>query len=363
MATRKFAAEGSLHLYSSQANPLYPSELYLPERWPEIREGLEHCNIYLITRRRRLVPEPSTLRVEAGWLHGDLHVRLGAGWAQAPFRYRLHEGHHAGRPDHVTVAADGIGSYLAVQNHLRQRILLPTYALIAEAECDLGSATDLEVLYIGQGMGRTRSRIAVDRLVAHDKLQRILAETLTDAPDAEIVVLMYRFEHAKMHISTGGDLTLEPTATAAEEVEHFHSLHSVKFSRRQQIDLAEAALIHHFQPPYNSTFVKSDFAAKRRMKLLDSLDAQDVTGLIVEISTSYLRSRLWSRSRKPLEIDDLLPAGFDGSHIAHASAEDRARWQSDLHDMVHAQIAQIALTSTEERNTFLHGMKWLDDSN
>jgi hypothetical protein len=362
MAIRKFAAEGSLHLYSSQANPLYPSELYLPERWPEIREALELCNIYLITRRRRIVPEPSTLRVEAGWLHGDLHIRHQAGWVQVPFRYRLHEGHHAGKPDHVTVAADGVGSYLAVHNHLRQGILLPTYALIAEAECDLGAATDLEVLYIGQGVGRTGNRIAVDRLVAHDKLQRILAETLTDAPDAEVIVLMYRFEHAKMHMSTGGDLTLEPTATITEEVAHFRALQAVTFSRKQQVDLAEAALIHHFQPPYNETFVNSNFAAKRRMKLLNSLDAQDVTGLIVEISTSYLRSRLWSRSRKPVEIDDLFPAGLDGSHIAQASAEDRARWQSDLHDMVHAQIAQIALTTTEERNTFLHGMKWLDDS-
>lgn len=362
MATRKFAAEGSLHLYSSQANPLYPSELYLPERWPEMREGLEHCNIYLITRRRRIVPEPSTLRVEAGWLHGDLHVRHGIGWVQVPFRYRLHEGHHAGAPDSVRITADGVGSYLIVQNHLRQCIRLPTYALLAEAECDLGSATDLEVLYIGQGIGRTRSRIAVDRLVAHDKLQRILAETMTDAPDAEVIVLMYRFEHAKMHVSTGGDLTLEPTATAAEEVEHFRALHAVTFSRKQQIDLAEAALIQHFQPPYNWTFVNSDFAAKRRMKLVNCLDAQDVTGLIVEISTSYLRSRLWSRSRRPVDIDDLFPAGFDASHIAQASSEDRARWQSDLHDMIHAQIAQIALTTTEERNTFLHGMKWLDES-
>lgn len=362
MATRKFAAEGSLHLYSSQANPLYPSELYLPERWPQIRETLEHCNIYLITRRRRIVPEPSTLRVEAGWLHGDLHVRNGVGWAQVPFRYQLHEGHLAGKRDQVTVAADGVGSYVAIQNHLRQRILLPTYALIAEAECDLGAATDLEVLYIGQAVGRTKSRIAVDRLVAHDKLQRILAETLTDAPDTEIIVLMYRFEHAKMHISTGGDLTLEPTATVAEEVAHFRALHAVTFSRKQQIDLAEAALIHHFQPPYNSTFVNSDFAANKRMKLLSSLDAQEVTGLIVELSTSYLRSRLWSKSRMPVGIDDLFPGGFDGAHIAKASAEDRAQWESDLHDMMHAHIAQIALTTSENRNTFLHGMKWLDGS-
>lgn len=262
----------------------------------------------------------------------------------------------------MTVTADGVGSYFAIHNRLGQRIRLPTYALIAEAECDLRSATNLEVLYVGQGRGRTGKKIAIDRLVSHEKLQRILAETLTDAPDAELIVLMYRFEHAMMHISTGGDMTLEPTASAEEERTHFRALQNAKFSRKQRIDLAEAALIQHFQPPYNKTFVNSDFAAKKRMKLLNNLDAQGVTGLIAEISTSYLRSRLWSISRPPIEIEHLFPNGIDLSHLDEASAENRAQALATLHDMLHAQAAQIALTISEERNTFLHGMKWLDDN-
>ncbi len=361
MAVRKYAAEGSLHLYSSGANPLYPSELYLPETLPAIGQMLEHCNVYLITRRRRIIPEPATLRVEAGYLHGELHVREENGWEQVPFRYALHEAHHVGAPDQITVYADGIGSYLAIHNRLQQRILLPTYALIATGECELGSATDLEVLYIGQGIGQGRSKSAIDRLIAHDTLQRILAETLTDAPEMEVIVLMYRFEHAKMHVSTGGDLTLEPTATSAEEVAHFRALRAVQFSRKQQIDLAEAALIHHFQPPYNTTFVNTDFAAKRRMKVLRCLDAQSVTGLIAEISTSNLRSRLWSKARPPMEIADLFPKGIDRSQIDSAPEDERARMLGTLHDMLHATIAQIALTTSEERNTFLHGMRWNDD--
>lgn len=361
MAVRKYAAEGSLHLYSSGANPLYPSELYLRETLPAIGQMLEHCNVYLITRRRRIIPDPTTLRVETGWLLGDLHVCDAHGWRRVPFRYPLQEADHAGAPDQVTVYADGIGSYLAIHNVLQQRIRLPTYALVAAGECELGSATDLEVLYIGQGIGQGRSKSAIDRLIAHDTLQRILAETLTDAPEMEVIVLMYRFEHAKMHVSTGGDLTLEPTATIAEEVAHFRALHAVQFSRKQQIDLAEAALIHHFQPPYNTTFVNTDFAAKRRMKVLRCLDAQSVTGLIAEISTSNLRSRLWSRTKPPVEISGLFPRGIDRSNIDSAPAEERARILETLHDMVHATIAQIALTTSEERNTFLHGMRWLDE--
>ena len=361
MAVRKYAAEGSLHIYSSAANPLYPSELYLPETLPAIRQTLEHCNVYLITRRRRIIPEPRTLRVIAGHLHGELHVSNLHGWTQVPFLYPLHDLHHAGAPDQVTVTADGVGSYLAIQNRLQQRILLPTYALIAAGECELGSATDLEVLYVGQGIGRNRSKSAIDRLIAHDKLQRILAETLTDAPNAEVIVLMYRFEHAKIHVSTGGDLTLEPIATIAEEVTHFRALHATHFTRRQLINLAEAALIHHFQPPYNRTFVNTDFAAKRRMKILNCLDAQSVTGLIAEISTSNIRSRLWSQTRPPVEIADLVPRGIDRSQIDSATEDERARMLDTLRDMMHATIAQIALTTSEERNTFLHGMRWHDE--
>ncbi|HHO8801603.1 TPA: hypothetical protein ACRX2X_005773, partial [Klebsiella pneumoniae] len=45
---------------------------------------------------------------------------------------------------------------------------------------------DYEVLYIGQAIGNTGNRTAIDRLSSHATLQKILAKTAYDYPDKEI---------------------------------------------------------------------------------------------------------------------------------------------------------------------------------
>lgn len=358
MAIRKFAGEGCLHLYSSQANPLYPSELYLIDKLPGFRESLELCNLYLIARRKRIIVDDEGLRIKEGWLSGGLLVQRLDEWERVEFKYQLPEVHHAGKPDHVLVRANSAGSYVESVNVRGERILTPTYVLAASAECKLGSVCDLDVLYIGIG----RKRMAADRLVSHEKLQRILAETMVEDPGSEILLLLFRYEHARILISTGGDLTLEPTATREEELMNFASLREVDFNRSQRIEFAEAALINHFQPPYNKTYVESDFAARnRRMKLLRDLDAKEVTGLMVEICTANIRSRLRSDCAEPIVMADLLPKSVDPEWMEGLPDEDRKLAQQEFAYMAHTHVAKVPLTTSEERNTFLHGTKWRDE--
>ena len=75
---------------------------------------------------------------------------------------------------------------------LGRNILIPAHVIAAKAECDLGEESDLVVLYVGLGIGRKKARLAIDRLISHSKLQRILAETLCNSPHFEILLLLYR---------------------------------------------------------------------------------------------------------------------------------------------------------------------------
>lgn len=360
MSTRLFAMEGCLHLYSSQACALYPSELYWAENNEEMRELLTGCNLYLIAKRKRIAVDAASLEVAADSLTGKFVVSRNGKWCHAPFHFKLPSSQISSFPSIVEVGSTLSGSHVSLKNE-KGSFNISAHTLVANAESDLGDLRDLEVLYVGQGIGKSRPKLAVDRLVEHSKLQRILAEVMTYEPDAEIMILLFRFEHSRMFLSTGGDLTLEPKATAEQERAHFDRLGKSRFDRKGRVGLAEAALINYFQPPYNITFKETDFAAKKRMKLLRELDKIGVTGLIVEICTANIRAKLYTEAQQPSSFNDIFPAEADFEKVAAESEAMRLRVNDELAQMLHTHFVRLPLTTSEERNTFLHGMKWNDN--
>jgi len=121
--------------------------------------------------------------------------------------------------------------------------------------------------------------------------------------------------------------------------------------------LAEAALIRHFQPHYNVQIKSSDFAAKKKLKVLAEVLKLDLTGVIVEISSANIRSRLRTASAPPDDLSTLF-----GPDVAYGDKLDddhlNAAWQDQLHQMAHTQYARFALTTPQERDTFMHGTVW-----
>jgi len=350
MAKRKFAAEGCLNLYSSEANPLYPSELYSVDHLSGLRDALTMCNLYMITTRRRIFVDPDSLAVTNKTIIGHLLVADDGKWKPIPFCYSLVEAQldHLGTPVHIET--NEAGSYVHIRG-TRNPITIPTYAIVATSDCELGAHSDLDVLYVGQGIGRTRQRLAVDRLMAHDTFQQILADAVTHAPSHEVIILMFRFEHAQIFVSSGGDLTLDPSASIEDERHHFRAMTDgtllQKIDRKQRISLAEAALIQHFQPRYNRTLKHSNFTAKKRLKLLQMLDRLDLTGLVVEVCTANIRSRLRSASCSPAGVMEDMPNELDLTKLG----SEAKTWR-------HTHIAKLPLTNADERNTFLHGTRW-----
>ena len=355
---RLYVSEGGVHLYSSLPTVMRPSDLYTIKENPHLKGVVEHCNIYLITARARIFVDPSLFTFEGGVMGGSFIVarehgpeRVGFGWTVLgnPFG--------DGTPVHDVAVAQN-GTQVALIDASGRGTMVPVLRLVAEARSALTDADrDLEVLYVGQGIGRSKQRTALDRLLNHSTLQRILADAVTLMPNMEILLLLYRFEHHKKIMSTGGDLMAEPIATPDEELAHMRRMSDATIPRPGRIALAEAALIRYFQPHYNVQIKQSDFAARQKLGILKQVLKADLTGVLVEICSANIRSRLQTTSAPPRDMREI----FSPEMLAGGALEDpehKKEWQEQLQQMAHSHFANFALTTPQERDTFMHGTLW-----
>lgn len=352
---RKYLLEAALHLYSGGPAVMRPFELYRYHDDPRVRQALDLCNIYLIVRRKKIVVCPQALRVSEGLVSGDLLVHDGLDRERVPFAQRR-PWDGPGGPLHAlrVQVRDDNGHEIVVDAVDGARVVIPAHAVVAETEHQLEAHTDLHVLYIGQGIGRSIERLAIDRLRAHTTFQRVLCDTLHEAPDCEILLLLFRYEHHRVQASTGGDFSVEPSASDQQERDHLDRLTKIVISRRNRIALAEAALIHHFKPRYN--YLLKEAFPPPKAKLVRELCSQDLSGLIVEISTSSIGSRLRTDHRPPRRLTDF----FEPSQIERLKAGDELsdEGRQFVQDMTHTHVAQIPLFSAEDRESFLHALPW-----
>jgi hypothetical protein len=241
--------------------------------------------------------------------------------------------------------------------------LVPVMRLVAEARSAMtDSDRDLEVLYVGQGIGRSKKRTALDRLLNHSTLQRILADAVSLKPNMEIVLLLYRFEHHGKIMSSGGDMMAQPISGKDEELAHMRRMSDAKISRIGRIALAEAALIRYFQPHYNIQIKRSNFAAAKKLSILKQVLNTDLTSVLVEICSANIQSRLRSASAPPRDLKEILPSNVLTGE-ALADQEEKKMWQEELDRMAHSHFASFPLTTPQERDTFMHGTLWHGSKN
>lgn len=259
-----YVTEGIVHLYSSEPVVLTPAELYQVKSNPDLQALTENCNIYIIATRRRILLDPDHFHLENGKLTGQFIVQRLGGIDKIPFGWQVPEP-IVGSPD-LDIGIALSGTHICVSAGGRSSIVA-SHVLVASAESNIPQYDkDLTVLYVGQGIGRSKKRSAIDRLLAHSTMQRILAEWVTHYPDSEILLLLYRFEHGRSYLSTGGDFNAEPLSTIAEERAHMERMGDVSLSRYDKVALAEAGLIKYFQPWFNVQIKGSDFSARKKSR-------------------------------------------------------------------------------------------------
>lgn len=354
---RLLVTEGSVHLYSSQPIALSPADLYDGRSNQHFRSAIVDCNLYVIATRERILIQPERVSFVDNILHGDFIVRRENGWVQIPFYWDLVKALQRSGDSVRGVGVFPSGTHLIVETQ-RGSMQIPAHAVVANADSPLSyEDCDLEVVYVGQGIGRSQRRTALDRLLNHSTLQRILADATTYRPSSEVLLLLYRFEHRRVFMSTGGDLQAEPRSSVGEERAHLENMRALTLSRHAQVALAEAALIRHFQPHYNEQLKETNFAARKRIKVLEQLLQKDISGVMVEIASANIRSRLRTVNAPPRELADLFPPeALSGERLE--SEEMRQQWAEELKLMAHTQYASFPLTTPAERDTFLHGTIW-----
>ncbi|VWC46424.1 hypothetical protein [Burkholderia lata] len=364
---RKFLAEAGVNLYSGGATVFRPTDLYRFGQASNVRAALVGCNIYLVCRRRRISIDPYTLRVSSGLLYGDfrLHGPDIFDFDRYPFAQAQHFQSNDGQPLWLTAAetSNSSGFDVVVMDELNRRSTIPAHVLISNTSHKLSNHTTLEVLYVGQAYGQHGKRLTVDRLSDHTTFQRILAESIESNPCDEVLLLFFRYEHARNIISTAGDFSIEPSASREEEQKHLQHCGELKLDRRTRITLAEAALINYFKPAYNIMH-KNSFQPDRmkRLKTLEKLFKLDLSALIVEINTSNFKSKLSSASAPAAKLNDF----FDNPTIERFESktwiEENGISQTErdqfIADMTHAHIARFALYNKSERESFLHALPW-----
>lgn len=358
---RLYSMEGATHLYSSDPAMLTPADLYTVKHEPAHLAALENCNIYLIVRRPRILLQPERFTLNGRRVAGNFLVHRAHGPVTVPFEYDIPQSCIPANVPivDVAIAANGV-AMVAITPHGQQMVAVSV--VIASSTHALTDAdTAMEVLYVGQGIGRTRARTALDRLQCHSTLQRILADTLTNFYEREVLLLLYRFEHGRTIVSNGGDFNVSFHADDEADSAHFKRLQNVRLKRHQVVSLAEAGLINYFKPYYNSLLKTTSFSAKNKLKVLKQLLSKGPTGLIVELSTVNLRSRIGTSYAVPVDLAKrYAPDVLDGRNIP--DLETRELWHEELRRVAHTHFAKFALTTAQERESFMHGTVFLKDS-
>lgn len=125
-----------------------------------------------------------------------------------------------------------------------------------------------------------------------------------------------------------------------------------------RLSLAEAGLINYFKPYYNTLIKTSNFSSKDKLKVLKQLLMKGIAGLVVELCSVNLRSRIGTVQAVPMDLADFMPAEvLDGRNLEDEGMREQLREQ--LKQMAHTHYARFPLTTTQERNTFLHGTTFI----
>jgi hypothetical protein len=152
----------------------------------------------------------------------------------------------------------------------------------------------LKVLYVGQAFGNG-SRTARDRLRNHGTLQKILANASYTSPDSEIFVLTVEYEPYRLITSFDG--RSKEAINDRRDSARFVSVLENPLKLREQISIAEAALIRYFQPHYNQIYKKK--FPSTDLKILKKCYEYDFSALFVEINTDGLGMSLHSDTVPP----------------------------------------------------------------
>ena len=175
-------------------------------------------------------------------------------------------------------------SYL--KNHPKFRDL--PIALIANNLTDFlrtepDTRQKFEVLYVGQAYGTDGTRTSLDRLADHTTLQTILSEKGIYYPNKHIYIMVMEVFERMVMLFDG--VTKSVTKNDAETTQHIKDVISDLPHEKQVVNITEAALIYHFNPPYNER-LKNNFPNLKAKGYRQYFDL-DYNSISVELNLDF----------------------------------------------------------------------------
>lgn len=173
-----------------------------------------------------------------------------------------------------------------------QMFKIPFYLLINAIDVDrsIKDEFNLKIEYIGRSYGEDGNQISFSRIKNHEKLQRILAETLHRNPDSEIYILFAVFSNAQIQFSIDG--IENPNKSDSESAAHVAKALSHNFDPKLGVFLTEACLIKYFKPNYNK--IHKEKIPDEKSKTLSDLVLLDIYSISIEISLNNASFELFS---------------------------------------------------------------------
>lgn len=286
VTVRKYLSEVGLNM---QAKLL---ALLQQDGFALLPEGAGPFHLYLVLQRPRIALDPASVVFSEKEVRGRFSIQK-----QNKLEY------------HEFVGGNGLGTAKLTLKcdypHTEYQVLEKGGAtlssgkvanLIAQISSKFWNHLDLEILYVGQSYGVEGSREAPARLAAHSTLQGIYAEAIRHAPDKEIWLLLVQFDEMRLLSFDGKSKTYG--TTREKDFEHFRAVMGSDVSEQQRINFTEAALIRHFQPPFN-TIYKEKFPSPAHSTYSQCYDI-DLNAVAFEIDTEPIMCRLWSGAVAPV---------------------------------------------------------------
>lgn len=273
-STTKYDVEGACSIFAYDFVTIPPKALYgkLPD---EIQKIADQAHIYLICSH----PKPLVHSVSLDGL--DLTITLS-----------LND-----KVKSATFPIPAPGELIQTDDHYYIR--LDDGSEIAPRELDvirLAGKIEAKVLYIGQAYGKDGNRKALDRLLAHEKLQKIMAEMDHESSVLSLILLTTRRNH--MTLFSPSSIIKDKSVSVKRISNNFEFAEAL--TEAEEVSLYEAGLIRYFQPKYNVEFANSFPSTNQR--ILRRCYEKDQNAIIAEICMEQMPFILFSDSVDPRDF-------------------------------------------------------------
>lgn len=288
--TSKYEIETSLNFYSKEIICIHTTDLYNKELTEQLKQFNYHH--YLIVKKPRiLIKKIKRKRNNCIVFFKFLSKRI--------IKYKV----TINIPnDEIKKIENNKDSFILEGNESGQVIKETAfncfYETIAKNPLPKKKYLDCELLYVGQAYGTDGERTAIDRLLEHKTLQRILIENQNNQKEDIMIILM---NFGTNLINNNNPFNKDfPQFDLDASLKHIEDIQNNPVSDAQKTTIIEASIIRWFEPKYNKEYVEN-FPKPNQKSYSEGYD-KDVNNFLCAIDTSTIGCRLFTKKRKSKEI-------------------------------------------------------------